>query len=209
MRLRIKGPASGFLSRRVYCLCFPAILILFLFVSCKGKDESASQDEVAAVDSNTRFAKNYFSDCAKMKAEALVYDSILMTQLEVEPVSANNAIKVFTDYAYYCRHDSLSPIFLIKTAQVARAVNNIPQAQLVLERCIDAYPQFRDRPAAIFLLAQLYDDVTHLNNELEARRYYQQIIDEYPKSVWADNAKAAMAMSGKSDIQIMNELKNK
>lgn len=136
-------------------------------------------------------------------------DSVLMTQTEVDKAKANEAIKAFTDFAYYCENDTLSPMFLIKTAQVARVINNIPQAKVVLDKCIETYPSFKNRPAAMFLLAQLYDERTYLNNEYEAERIYKQIIDEYPKSDWALSAKGAIQFIGKTDEEILKELKKK
>lgn len=184
-------------------------LILLFSCSRNSKREENKKPNVSENDSNTHLAKNYLTDCKKLFSDARKTDSILLSQTEVNKISANNAIKAFTDFAYYCQNDSLSPVYLIKTAQVARAINNIPQAKLVLERCIETYPSFRNRPAAIFLLAQLYDDDTYLNNEQEAKRLYEQILSEYPKSEWAMSARGAIKFIGKTDIEIIKEFNKK
>jgi TolA-binding protein len=136
-------------------------------------------------------------------------DSTLMVQVDIDPVVGNKAVKAFTDFAYYCQTDSMSPVYLIKTAQVARALNNIPQAKLALEHCIETYPAFRSRPAAIFLLAQLYDEPGYLNNEAEAKKLYEKIISEYPNSDWAMSSQGAIHFIGKSDEEILKEIKAK
>ncbi|MCC6369598.1 MAG: tetratricopeptide repeat protein, partial [Bacteroidia bacterium] len=133
----------------------------------------------------------------------------LLKQNEIDLPSANKALKAFTEFAYHCQSDSMSPVYLIKTAQVARAVDNVPQAKTVLDFCIDNYPNFKDRPAALFLLAQLYDEVNYLNDENEARKLYQKIIDEYPKSAWVASAKGALDFIGKTDQEIMQQLTKK
>jgi TolA-binding protein len=79
----------------------------------------------------------------------------------------------------------------------------------VLDKCIADYPSFKNRAAALFLLAQLYDEPGYLNDEQEAKKLYQKIIDEHPKSDWASSAKGALSFIGKSDQQIMEELKKK
>lgn len=192
---------------------FTGILVVFitlLLFSCSTSQEK--KDDVkkgATTDSTQHFEKNYLTDCKKLFAEARKVDSILLNQTEVDKPSAIAAIKAFTDFAYYCQDDSLSPVFLIKTAQVARAINNVPQAKLALDRCIETYPSFKNRPAALFLLAQLYEEKTYLNNGEEARKLYQKIIDEYPKSDWASNAKGAIRFIGKTDEEILKELKKK
>jgi len=186
---------------------FTFLLALFFF-ACG--DKQIQNETVAQADSTktiSRSNKTFVSDCRILLQEAKMMDSILLGQTEIDMNSANKAIVAFADFANYCHQDSLSPIYLIKCAQVARAINNIPQAKLVLEKCIQDYPNFRNRPAALFLLAQLYDEDTYLNNEIEAKRLYQQIIDEHPKSDWAMSAKGAISFLGKSDEQILQELK--
>jgi outer membrane protein assembly factor BamD (BamD/ComL family) len=172
------------------------ILLLTLLAACGGQQNKPNTEDV-----QTRKG-GYFSDCKKLRAEAFYMDSVLFTQNELDTVSAQKAIIAFTDFANYCQSDSLSAIFLVKTAQVAKAINNIPQAKIALDKCIEDYPNFRDRPAALFLLGQLYDDQNYMNDENEAKRLYQKIIDEYPHSDWAMSAKGALAFVGKSDAEI-------
>lgn len=184
-------------------------LFLFISFSCSNKGQSAEEKQPDQKDSTIRLDKNYLTDCKKLFADARKMDSMLLHQTEADITSANQAIKAFTDFAYYCASDSLSPMYLIKVAQIARAINNIPQAKVALEKCIENYPSFKNKPAALFLLAQLYDEPTYLNNEEEARKLYQKIIYDYPKSDWAVSAKGAISFLGKSDAQILEELKKK
>lgn len=175
---------------------------MFVFFSCSGNHSESKQSE------NTE-AKKSVINCDSLKRLALKSDSVLLSQMEIDQAAARAGIKAFADFANFCPTDSLSPIYLIKCAQVARAINQIPQAKLVLEKCVRDYPQFKDRPAALFLLAQLYDEVTYLNNEEEAKKLYEQIITEYPSSDWAHSARGAMQFLGKSDAEIIKELKKK
>ena len=183
---------------------FLVVISLSLFIACGNKQNSEKDSNEGNFKS-----QHYFGDCKKLFAEACYMDSILFSQTELDTVSAQKVIIAFTEFANYCQTDSLSPIFLIKTAQVARAINNIPQAKLVLDKCIADYPSFKSRPAALFLLAQLYDDNNYMNDENEAKRLYQKILDEYPDSEWAMSAKGAIAFIGKTDAQITNIILNR
>jgi TolA-binding protein len=145
------------------------------------------------------------NNCAALYNKAKSMDSTIMAQLDMDINLANKAIQIFTDYAFYCESDSLSPVFLIKTAQIATSINKSNQAKVVLDRCINNYPKFKNKPAAIFLLAQLYDERTHLNNEDEAKKLYEKLIYDYPKTEWALNAQAALSLIGKTDEEIINE----
>jgi tetratricopeptide (TPR) repeat protein len=183
------------------------LLFFLLFLACTDKKENPSSENSKKDTAVSRSNKTFLTDCAKLLADARKMDSLLLKQTEVDPPSANKAIVAFADFANYCHNDSLSPVYLIKCAQVARSLNNIPQAKIVLDKCVQDYPRFKDRPAAMFLLAQLYDEDTYLNDESEAEKLYQQIIDEYPTSDWALSAKGAIGFLGKSDEQIIKQLK--
>ena len=191
--------------------------ILFLITSCSNslqeksfkENKNDSINKKKASDSAIRANKLYLYDCAKLLQEAKRMDSILLTEMEVKIEIANKAIKAFTDFAYYCGSDSVCPIYLIKTAQVAVSVNNIPQAKLVLEKCISEHNSSKHLPAALFLLAQLYDETTYLNNENEAKKIYETIIKDFPNSDWAKSSRGALKFIGKSDEQILQELKHR
>lgn len=185
------------------------VVITVLFGSCtQAVNESTAAPAKPAREPENP-AEKHIKDCVALRTNAVKMDSVILRQTETNGKLAGDVIRAFTDFAYHCSTDSLAPIFLIKTAQVAQAVNNTPQAKIVLEKCINDYPNFKNRPAAIFLLAQLYDEAIYLNNEEQARVLYVKIIEEYPKSEWAASAKAALNFIGKSDQQIMEELKKK
>jgi tetratricopeptide (TPR) repeat protein len=189
------------------------LIALFVFLSAcsnNGSNETSAikKDTVSNVsDSANKPLRTYSADCKNLVVEAKRVDSLLLKEMEVKLPVANKAIKAFTDFAYNCSNDSLCPIYLIKTAQVAQSINNIPQAKIVLDKCIEEFPNSKHRPAAMFLLAQLYDEATYLNNEAEAKSIYEKIISEYPKSDWAKSSKGALNFVGKSDEQIMQSLK--
>jgi len=188
-------------------------IAIFIFLSACSNNQSVDaivtkkDSVVTASDSLNKPLKSYSADCKNLVVEAKRMDSLLLKEMEVKVDVANQAIKAFTDFAYYCSNDSLCPIYLIKTAQVAQSINNIPQAKIVLDKCVDEYPNSIHRPAAMFLLAQLYDEATYLNNEAQAKLIYEKIISEYPKSDWAKSSKGALNFVGRSDEQIMQSLK--
>lgn len=158
---------------------------------------------VATVDTTTN------RDCKVLYQNARSIDSTIMQKLDMDLSLASKAIKAFADFAFYCESDTLSPVYLIKGAQIAISINNANQAKVLLDRCISNYPKFRNKPAAIFLLAQLYDEQHLLNNEEEAKKLYEQLIFEYPKSEWAANAKGALKLMGKTDEEIIQEFNKK
>jgi tetratricopeptide (TPR) repeat protein len=188
---------------------FSFILFSILFSSC-GQQQDKTENVVEPRDTaRGRASKNFLTDCGRLLTEAKHIDSILLKENEINMSSAEKGIAAFMDYAVYCHDDTLSPVYLIKCAQVARAVNRISVAKEALEKCLQDYPRFNNRPAALFLLAQLYDETIYLNNEQKAKELYEQIISEYPKSDWAVSARGALQFIGKTDAEIMQALKAK
>src|SRR5688572_14016122 len=95
------------------------LLSIFIFFnscnnssSTSGKQESQDSLAVALVKTD------YLSECKTLYSAALHMDSVLLSETEIVRETANKAIKAFTDFAHLCASDSMSPVYLIKTAQV-------------------------------------------------------------------------------------------
>lgn len=176
-----------------------------ILASCGGnteekKEETVKKDTVVSASSDS---------CTKLLAKAKASDAVLMRALVLDREVATKAIGDFSSYASYCENDSLSPVFYLKAGQVAQAIGSFSQAQAMLNNCLNKYPQFRNKGAVLFLLAQLYDDSKMLNNEEKAREYYEQIIKEYPKTSYASDAAASIQNLGKTDEQLIQEFLKK
>lgn len=179
--------------------------IIFLN-SCSNENES-KKDATLTTDSLKNLVIS--GDCNSLYKEAIRMDSILMKAVSVNPNMAEQAINAFNNFASTCKNDSLAPIFLLKAGQIAQTIKNFQQSQILLKKCADEFPQFRNRGAALFLLAQVYDDATMLNNETEAKKIYEEIIKEYPHTVWENDAKSCLLNLGKTDEQIVQEFLKK
>lgn len=179
--------------------------IIFLN-SCSNENES-KKDATLTTDTLKNLVIS--GDCNSLYKEAIRMDSILMKAVSVNPNMAEQAINAFNNFASTCKNDSLAPIFLLKAGQIAQTIKNFQQSQILLKKCADEFPQFRNRGAALFLLAQVYDDATMLNNETEAKKIYEEIIKEYPHTVWENDAKSCLLNLGKTDEQIVQEFLKK
>lgn len=178
-----------------------------LLSSCGGTTEEKKQD---AVKKDSVGATTTATDsCSVLLAKAKASDAVLMRAVVLDKEVATKAIKDFSSFAGYCENDSLSPVFYLKAGQVAQAIGSYSQAQAMLNNCLNKYPQFGNKGAVLFLLAQLYDDPKMLNNEEKAKEYYEQIIKEYPKSSYANDARASIKNLGKTDEELIQEFLKK
>ncbi len=180
-------------------------LLCFCLISCNNETVEQQTKEITKTDTSLVNVDS----CTILNTEARRIDAILINATDLNEKVADNAIKSFFNFAMKCKNDSLSPIFLVKAGQVAQSIHKYTQAQSCFTKCIDEFPDFKNRGAAMFLLAQLYDDKAMLNNESEARTIYDQIIREYPKSPFANDAKACIKNIGKTDEQLIEEFLKK
>jgi tetratricopeptide (TPR) repeat protein len=183
------------------------IITSIIFLNACSNENENKKDGNSPTDSLQNIVIS--GDCISLYKEAIRMDSILMKAVSVNPNLAEQAINAFNNFASTCKNDSLAPIFLLKAGQIAQTVGNFQQSQVLLKKCADEFPKFRNRGAALFLLAQVYDDASMLNNEMEAKNIYQQIIKEYPNTVWENDAKSCLLNLGKTDEQIVQEFLKK
>jgi TolA-binding protein len=110
---------------------------------------------------------------------------------------------------YYNQHpqDSLGKSFLLDAARVADAMGKYDKAIELLGNYHDAVEDKSKKAESAYLVAFIYD--AHLKNEKKAIDYYNKVIDLYPDSPWAQQAKSALHLVGKSDEELLEFLKEK
>lgn len=183
------------------------LLSTIVIVSSCGNGNDEKKEEVLKADSTKAVVIS--GDCGILYTDAMRMDSILLKANSVNATLAEQSINAFNNFASTCKDDSLAPVFLVKAGQIAQSVGKFQQSQILLKKCVDEFPKFRNRGAAMFLLAQVYDDPSMLNNEPEAKKIYEQIITEYPNTAWDRDAKACIKNLGKTDEQLVQEFLKK
>lgn len=183
-----------------------AIIGAFIFSSCS---QTAQDKQTNTTTDTAQTVVNPSNDCSEYLKKAQQADNKLLTATNFNKADAENAIVAFYNFVSVCPKDSMAPVFLLKGGQVAQSIENYSKAKELFYMCINNFPDFKNRGAAMFLLAQLYDTPTMLNNEEEAKKLYEQIIKEYPKTNFANDAKACLNNLGKSDEQLIQEFLKK
>ncbi len=110
---------------------------------------------------------------------------------------------------YYNKHmkDSLGMAYLFEAARVADAMGKYDKAIDLLANYHDGIANVEKKAEAAYMVAFIYD--SHLKNEKKAIQYYNKVIELYPKSIWAEQAKSALHLVGKSDEELLQFLKEK
>lgn len=125
----------------------------------------------------------------------------------VVPEIADKAIKAYSDYALLFPDDTITPHYIFKAAEVATANKLYDKAIIYYENIEKQYPKFVHLAAAVYMQAYIFDYL--LNDDKRAEVVYQRVINNYPATVYATNAKEAILLLGKTDEEIIKEFKKK
>ncbi|RME19259.1 MAG: hypothetical protein D6799_01600 [Bacteroidetes bacterium] len=184
-----------------------SLLISFLVYACRQEKYHPQNTEFSKGAKQQNTLSN--DSCFYYVRESRHIDSILLSTVNYDEQLAIRANNTFVRCAMLCNNDSISPLYLLKAAQLSQTLNKIELSEKYLNKIISDYPKTKLLPAAKFLLAQYYAEKNLLNQPQKAEELLNQIIREYPQTVWAENAAAALQWVGKSDEEILKEIKKK
>lgn len=97
-----------------------------------------------------------------------------------------------------------SPVYIQKSAEIARALRNYPKALELYEEVLKKYPKSEQAEQALFLSAFTLDNDM---KELErARTKYEAFLQQYPDSDFADDTQFLLQNLGKDEEEIIQQL---
>ena len=134
------------------------------------------------------------------KMEAELYSSV---EVSLTSDKANSAVLLYSRYVHEFPGDSICPIYIFKSAEMFRAVNNGKMAIDYYKRLVNEYPESEKVPVAIFLQGFVYENI--LNDMTNARNYYQMYLDKYPQGEFAKDANVLIMNLGKSPEEMIKE----
>lgn len=173
-----------------------APLFLLLFAASCGNDETVDQP----VKSKVAIREELLNDVHLQEAE-------MHKSPELNTVTANLAIKAYYDFTSMFPDDSLSPDFIFKSAEIATATQQYPQALKDYQMIEEKYSDYKLYPESLFLQASLFDN--YLNDDAKAKAVYEKLIAKFPTSSYATDSKAAINNLGKTDEELHKEFMKK
>jgi tetratricopeptide (TPR) repeat protein len=100
--------------------------------------------------------------------------------------------------------DSLSPVFLIDAATIARNLGNTTETLELFKWVYEKFPNHKKAPEAMFYEAFTYD--SDLKDYEKARTAYETFMEKNPDHPFVDQAKIMMDNLGKSDEELLENL---
>ncbi|MBL7888025.1 MAG: tetratricopeptide repeat protein [Bacteroidia bacterium] len=135
------------------------------------------------------------------------FEKELYVAEKLDPIKADMAISSYSEFIEKFPDDSLTPDFLFKAGEVATANMQYKQAVGYYKGLANRFPDYKYKEEAYYLQAHIWDNF--LNNDDSARVIYEAVIQKFPASHYAQDAKAAIQNLGKTDEQLIEEFKKK
>jgi outer membrane protein assembly factor BamD (BamD/ComL family) len=169
-----------------------SLVIASFLIACGGDEEK----EVATQD-----------DRSLLIERIKKFESELYVAEKLDPIKADMAITTYSEFIEKFPNDSLTPDFLFKAGEVATANMQYKQAIGYYKGVTANYPKYKYIEECWYLQAHIWDN--YLNNDDSAKVVYEQVIQKFPSSHYAQDSKAALQNLGKTDEQLIQEFKKK
>jgi outer membrane protein assembly factor BamD (BamD/ComL family) len=173
-----------------------ASFVLIFIASCGNDGTVSEQNKVAQTDPKSGLLKHI------QQLETDMHKSV-----HIDNITAGQALLAYSEYYNNYPKDSITPDYLFKAGEIATAIQQYPQALGYYQTIVEKYPEYKLVQESLFLQASLLDN--YLNQDEKAKVAYEQLIQKYPKSIYYNDAKAAINNLGKSDEQLIKEFKKK
>lgn len=183
-------------------LVIPIALLAIAISSCQSEQdkiaEKAKADSLVKMQSREKYYKAVDSAEKVLRSKKDVFDMKL----------ANMTIQAYSNFTTTFPDDSLTPEYLFRAADLAQGTRNYQQAAAYLETIIEKHKGYRKYADACFVAAYVYDtyleDVNHGDDR--AKQLYQFVIDKYPNTSYAEQAKVLIGYVGKPDSLLLNDI---
>lgn len=184
---------------------FPGIvvgMIVFTLVSCGESDtSSAAEKEVIKTVTEPKRALDPSLVEIRSMEERARKDTVL------DRTTGLRLLRAYQDYYNRNPQDSLALSFLFEAGKVADALGKYDKAIELFANFHDGTSEMAKKAEAAYLVAFIYD--AHLHQAKEATKQYNKVIELYPNSPWAVQAKQSLHLVGKSDEELLQFLKEK
>lgn len=159
-------------------------VVVFIGFSCAGPQKNAS-DEL----------KNSIA-----LTEEKLYNN---DDIKIQKVDAVNLIGLYQKYATEYPEDSLAPVYLFRASDLSMNLQRPKETISLFNELLEKYPDYDKTPSVLFLKAFVYED--QMGDLENAKTYYEEFLDKYPDSDFADDAEMSLKNLGKSPEELILE----
>jgi tetratricopeptide (TPR) repeat protein len=169
---------------------------LIFFCSAFSCNQSGSVENTNSL--NNSDSKTLLKEIDKL--EAKLRKAKLVTD---EMPAARELVKKSQSFSEIRPQDKKTAAVLFKAADVARGIGEYGKAIQLWGKVWRNYPDFDKAPDAVFMQAFTYEN--NLGDIQNAKRYYLQFIEKFPKNPLREQAIIALKNLGKSPEDLIKE----
>lgn len=146
-----------------------------------------------------------------------VTDPLLIEIMDLEEKARQESTPNKTSYLrllrayqqYYNQHpkDTVAGNYLFEAALIAQKLDKHQKAIELFLNFHDGFPNSSRCDKAAYNIAYIYDE--KLNDKEKATLYYNKVIELYPNSIWANEARGALRLVNMSDEELIKYLEEK
>jgi outer membrane protein assembly factor BamD (BamD/ComL family) len=125
-------------------------------------------------------------------------------------ITKEDAVKLIGFYDKYADkfpEDSLAPVYLFRASDISMNLQQPVKTIALFNKIMTKYPDYEKTPSVMFLKAFVYEDQLHDFNK--AKKYYEEFLEKYPDSDFADDARVSLKNLGKSPEELIKEFEEK
>ncbi|MCC6600119.1 MAG: tetratricopeptide repeat protein [Crocinitomicaceae bacterium] len=130
-----------------------------------------------------------------------------LNQNSADKSTANRLLMACIDFTNRFHDHAESDDYMMRAASLADGLGKYDKAIELLINYHEGYPQGKHREEAAYLVAFIYD--AHIGDKQKAAIYYNKVIELYPLSKWAADARAMLNIVNKSDEELIRFLEEK
>jgi outer membrane protein assembly factor BamD (BamD/ComL family) len=120
---------------------------------------------------------------------------------------ALDLIRLYEKYADKYPEDTLAPVYLFRASDISMNLQQPVKTIDLFNKIMAKYPDYEKTPSVMFLKAFVYEDQLHDLNK--AKKYYEEFLEKYPDSDFADDARISLQNLGKSPEELIKEFEEK
>jgi tetratricopeptide (TPR) repeat protein len=170
-------------------LTFSIVTCAYLFCGCNSDSKSSPTD-----------LKQNRLDSLRI----IINDLELVDKSQLTLEQQTSLLKAYQGYYNTAGKDTIALNYLFEAANLAQVLGKYEKSIEMFIDFHDGFPASHRCDEAVYNIAYIYD--ARLKNSEKATTYYNKVIELYPNSLWAEQAKGALHFVGLSDEEVIKKL---
>ena len=168
-----------------------ALMLTLLVISCTDESKPVEEKKDTGELDTTAFL-----------TQIKTLDSIMSAGVP-EKKDIKKAIVLYQDYADYFPEDPKAPSYLFQVSDFYLNMGKVKKSVNTLTTIIEKYPDYKKIETVLFTRASHVD--LDLRDTTLAKKYYEDFLEKYPESEYADDAKTRYENVGLSMEDIIKK----